>query len=76
MPNRIRKSALAVRGGEAPRRISYQGEPGANSHLACTEVYPDFAAVACPTFEDALAAVKSGEVGYAMIPAIASAACQ
>ena len=22
-------------------RVSYQGEPGANSHLACNEVFPD-----------------------------------
>ncbi len=67
MPDRSRKTA-ARSGSDAPRRISYQGEPGANSHLACTEVFPDYEAVACPTFEDALAAVKSGEVGYAMIP--------
>jgi len=51
-----------------PARISFQGEPGANSHIACHEAYPDLEAVACPTFEDALAAVKSGEVRYAMIP--------
>lgn len=49
-------------------RIAYQGEPGANSHLACSEAYPGFEALAYPTFEDALAAVKSGEVLYAMIP--------
>jgi prephenate dehydratase len=49
-------------------RVSYQGEPGANSHLACVEVFPGFEAVACPTFEDAIAAVKSGEARYAMIP--------
>lgn len=49
-------------------RIAYQGEPGANSHLACLEAYPSFQPVACPTFEDALAAVKSGDVLYAMIP--------
>jgi prephenate dehydratase len=49
-------------------RISYQGEPGANSHLACVEVFPDCEPVACPTFEDALAAVKSGDARYAMIP--------
>ena len=50
------------------RRIAYQGEPGANSHLACTEAFPDFEPVPYPTFEDALAAVKSGDVGCAMIP--------
>ncbi len=51
-----------------PPSIAYQGEPGANSHLACKEAYPDLEPIACPTFEDALAAVKSGEVRYAMIP--------
>ena len=49
-------------------KISYQGEPGANSHLAAREVYPDGESVAYPTFEDALAAVKTGEATYAMIP--------
>ena len=51
-----------------PLRVSYQGEPGANSHLACREVLPDFAPLACATFEDALAAVKGGDARYAMIP--------
>ncbi|MFZ1104305.1 MAG: prephenate dehydratase [Hyphomicrobiaceae bacterium] len=49
-------------------RVSYQGEPGANSHLACREVFPDLDAASCATFEDALSAVKSGEARYAMIP--------
>ncbi|MGD9867849.1 MAG: prephenate dehydratase [Hyphomicrobiales bacterium] len=49
-------------------RIVYQGEAGANSHLACTHAYPDLEAVPMPTFEDALGAVKSGEARYAMIP--------
>lgn len=50
------------------KRIAYQGEPGANSHLACTEAFPEFEPIPYPTFEDALAAVKSREVGCAMIP--------
>ena len=41
-------------------RIAYQGEPGANSHTGLPEVFPDLEPMACPTFEDALAAVKSG----------------
>ncbi|MDX2259759.1 MAG: prephenate dehydratase [Hyphomicrobiaceae bacterium] len=49
-------------------RIAYQGEPGANSHLACSEAFPAMEPLACATFEDALAAVKSGEATYAMIP--------
>ena len=52
----------------SPKSIAYQGEPGANSHLACTEAFPDHEAVACATFEDALAAVSSGDVALAMIP--------
>src|SRR5262245_37187251 len=54
--------------GKTQQRVSYQGEPGANSHLACREVYPDLEPVACATFEDAIGAVKSGEARYAMIP--------
>ncbi len=50
------------------QRISYQGEPGANSHLACNEVFPGHEPLPCPTFEDAIGAVKSGEARYAMIP--------
>ena len=53
---------------QASIRVSYQGEPGANSHLACKEVFPQLEPLACATFEDALAAVKSGETRYAMIP--------
>jgi prephenate dehydratase len=58
----------AARGSLIKERIAYQGEPGANSHLACLEVYGDFDPVGCPTFEDAIAAVKSGDARYAMIP--------
>jgi prephenate dehydratase len=50
------------------RRIVFQGEPGANSHIACREVYPDHEAVPCPTFEDAFAALQNGEAELGMIP--------
>ena len=50
------------------QKIAYQGEPGANSHLACRDAYPRMEPLACPTFEDALAAVKTGEAKLAMIP--------
>jgi prephenate dehydratase len=49
-------------------RIAFQGEPGANSDIACRDMYPNFDPLPCPTFEDALAAVKGGEARYAMIP--------
>jgi len=48
--------------------IAYQGEPGANSHLACRDAYPEMEARACPTFEDVLAAVKTGTARLAMMP--------
>jgi prephenate dehydratase len=50
------------------KRIAFQGEPGANSHIACREVYPEFEAVAHPTFDEAFAALEEGVVDLAMIP--------
>src|ERR1700750_1043089 len=51
-----------------PLKIVFQGEPGANSHIACREAYPDSEPVPCPTFEDALAAITSGQAELGMIP--------
>jgi prephenate dehydratase len=48
--------------------IAYQGEPGANSHIACQNAYPAWTPVPCATFEDALAAVAEGRATLAMIP--------
>jgi len=50
------------------RKIVFQGERGANSHIACREAYADYEPVPCPTFEDAFAAVASGEAALGMIP--------
>ena len=50
------------------KKIAFQGEPGANSHLAAREVYPDHEPLACPTFEDAFAAIGNGEAALGMIP--------
>jgi prephenate dehydratase len=52
----------------AAKKIVFQGEPGANSHLASRDVYPDYEAVPCATFEDAFAAINSGEAELGMIP--------
>ncbi|HEU6443267.1 MAG TPA: prephenate dehydratase [Microvirga sp.] len=48
--------------------ISFQGEPGANSHIICSDMYPGWEVLPCPTFEDAFAAVNEGQAGLAMIP--------
>jgi prephenate dehydratase len=61
---RARRSSAA----KAAACISYQGEPGANSHIACDEVHPELTPLPCPTFEDTISAVRSGEARYAMIP--------
>ena len=49
-------------------KIAFQGEPGANSHIAILEAYPGATPLPCPTFEDALAAISSGEADLGMIP--------
>jgi prephenate dehydratase len=49
-------------------KIAYQGEPGANSHIACLEARPDFEPLPCRTFEDAFQTVKDGAAKLAMIP--------
>ncbi len=49
-------------------KIAYQGEPGANSHIACRSVYPEGEPLALASFEDVLAAVSDGLAEYAMIP--------
>ena len=51
-----------------PKKVAFQGEPGANSHLAIREVYPKAEALPCATFEDAFAAIASGEADLGMIP--------
>ena len=50
------------------QRIAFQGEPGANSHLAIEEVFPGAIAVPCATFEDALGTIRSGRADLGMIP--------
>src|SRR5436190_1234667 len=55
-------------------KIAFQGEPGANSHIAIVEAYPDAEPLPCATFEDALSAISSGEADLGMIPIENSAA--
>jgi prephenate dehydratase len=50
------------------RKIVYQGEPGANSDLACRQAFPGHQPTPCATFEDAFAAVRTGKAELAMIP--------
>src|SRR6202035_7273 len=59
---------LGQSGTTKSKKIAFQGEPGANSHIAIAEAYPDAEPLPCATFEDALAAIASGEAELGMIP--------
>ena len=48
--------------------ISFQGEIGANSDLACRQVRPDMDTLPCNSFEDTFAAVRNGKAQLALIP--------
>ena len=49
-------------------RIAFQGDFGANSDMACRDVFPDMEPLPCPTFEDAFNVLENGEADLAMIP--------
>ena len=49
-------------------RIAFQGEFGANSDMACRDMFPDMEPLPCATFEDAFTALDQGETDLAMIP--------
>ncbi len=48
--------------------IAFQGEPGANSDLACRRVFPGVPTLPCLAFEDMFAAVRDGLAERAMVP--------
>ena len=48
--------------------IAYQGEPGANSHIACNDMFPDWEPLPCASFEDAFTAITDGTADLGMIP--------
>lgn len=52
----------------ADNTIAFQGEAGANSHIACLEAYPDMKVLPCATFEDVFAAIQKGTAKLAMLP--------
>lgn len=55
--------------GDPAKTIAYQGVPGANSHIACQQAFPDMTPLPCATFEDAFAAVETeNRASLAMIP--------
>ncbi len=53
---------------DSANTISFQGQPGAYSHLACVEAYPDMRPLPCDSFEEVFEAVGNGRAALAMIP--------
>lgn len=49
-------------------RIAFQGDFGANSDMACRDMFPEMEPLPCQTFEDAFMAVENGDADLAMIP--------
>jgi prephenate dehydratase len=58
----------ALAATDPKRAVSFQGAPGANSHIAVRQALPDALALPCFSFEDAIDAVRDGKAGQAMIP--------
>ena len=48
--------------------ISFQGEAGAYSHLACSHIFPEAEFIACPSFADALNSVSNGQSEKCVVP--------
>ncbi len=53
---------------KASNTIAFQGEPGANSDMACHAAFPYMTTLPCPTFDAAMAAVQAGRAELAIIP--------
>jgi prephenate dehydratase len=59
---------VAAAAAEPHRAIAFQGAPGANSHIAVMEAFPDALPLPCFGFEDAIDAVRTGAADCALIP--------
>ncbi|MDP1027292.1 prephenate dehydratase [Sphingomonas sp. KR1UV-12] len=58
----------AAAAAEPQRAVAFQGAPGANSHVAAREAFPDGLPLPCFDFVDAIDAVKDGRADCAVIP--------
>jgi prephenate dehydratase len=64
----IVEKMLAAAANDAANAVSFQGAPGANSHIAIEQACPGALPIPCFSFEDAIDAVKEGRAARAMIP--------
>lgn len=58
----------AAAAADPARAVAFQGAPGANSHIAVMEAFPDALPLPCFGFEDAIDAVREGKAERALIP--------
>jgi prephenate dehydratase len=58
----------AAAAAEPDRAVAFQGAPGANSHVAAIEAFPDGLPLPCFDFADAIDAVRDGVADCAIIP--------
>ena len=58
----------AAAAADTARAVAFQGAPGANSHIAALEYFPDCLPLPCFSFEDALDTVNDGTAARAIIP--------
>jgi prephenate dehydratase len=62
-------AAMTAAAAAAPdRAVAFQGAPGANSHVAAGQAFPDGLPLPCFDFADAIDAVKTGAADCAIIP--------
>lgn len=59
---------IAAADRQPERAVAFQGAPGANSHRALNDHFPDGLPYPCFSFEDALDAVREGRAGHAILP--------
>ncbi|WP_219892529.1 prephenate dehydratase [Aquisediminimonas profunda] len=59
---------IAESAADPARAVAFQGAPGANSHIAVQQAFPDSIALPCFSFPDAIDAVREGRAAKAMIP--------
>jgi prephenate dehydratase len=68
-PARPLVAQMEAAAARAPERVvAFQGAPGANSHVAAIEAFPDGLPLPCFDFADAIDAVKQGRADCAIIP--------
>lgn len=62
------KTMAARADADPAQAVAFQGAPGAYSHQAVCELFPDAAPLPCVSFEDAIEAVQGGRARLAVIP--------